>query len=78
MDTPSAPALPRNGRVVAEYEERGYHRVRETDIGVVMRHPNGGMLTVLASGETRGGDKAGRDLTTPDEWWGEPTYQVPR
>jgi predicted RNA binding protein YcfA (HicA-like mRNA interferase family) len=80
MDTSSAPALPRNGRVVADYEQRGYHRVRETGVGVVLRHPNGGMITVLANGETRGGDKAGRseNLSTPDEWWGEPTYTAPQ
>ncbi|HET6174141.1 MAG TPA: hypothetical protein VFD90_16135 [Gaiellales bacterium] len=78
MDTSSAPALPRNGRVLHGYEQRGYQRVRETAIGVVLRHPNGGVVTVLASGETRSGDKAGPGAHTPDEWWGEPTYTVPR
>jgi predicted RNA binding protein YcfA (HicA-like mRNA interferase family) len=73
----SAPALPRNGRVIAEHEQRGYHRVRETGVGVVLRHPNGGMLTVLASGEVRGGDKAGPAVSSPDDWWGEPTYTAP-
>ena len=34
-------------------------------IGIVLRHPNGGMVTVLANGETRGGDKAGPGLRTP-------------
>ena len=59
MEISSLPPLPRLGRVLADYEQRGYQRVRETDLGVVLRHPNGGMLTVLANGETRGGDKAG-------------------
>ena len=77
MDMSNAPALPRNGRVMADYEQRGYHRVRETAIGVVLRHPNGGMITVLANGETRGGDKAGPALNAPDDWWGEPTYTAP-
>ena len=77
MDMPSAPALPRIGRVVADYERRGYGRVRETGVGVVLRHPNGGMITVLANGETRGGDKAGPALNAPDDWWGEPTYTAP-
>jgi hypothetical protein len=78
MDTPSAPALPRNGRVVADYQRRGYARVRETAIGVVLRHPNGGVVTVLAGGETRAGDKAGPGVRAADEWWGEPTYSAPR
>ena len=78
MDTPNAPALPRNGRVVAEYKQRGYGRVRETAIGVVLRHANGGVVTVLANGETRAGDKAGPGLHSPDEWWGEPTYFAPQ
>jgi hypothetical protein len=77
MDTSNALALPRNGRVAADYERRGYVRVRETGIGLVLRHPNGGMITVLANGETRGGDKAGPALNAPDDWWGEPTYIAP-
>ena len=76
-DIASAPALPRLRGVVAHYESRGYSFVRETNVGVVLRHPNGGMLTVLASGETRGGDKAGPGVYAPDEWWGEPTYTAP-
>jgi len=77
MDTSNALALPRSGRVAADYERRGYVRVRETGIGLVLRHPNGGMITVLANGETRGGDKAGPALNSPDDWWGEPTYIAP-
>jgi hypothetical protein len=77
IDIASAPALPFLGRVVAQYEKRGYQFVRETKVGVVLRHPNGGMLTVLASGETRGGDKAGPATNAPDDWWGEPTYVAP-
>jgi predicted RNA binding protein YcfA (HicA-like mRNA interferase family) len=77
MDMSSAPALPRNGRVIADYEQRGYERARETGVGVVLRHPNGGMITVLANGEIRGGDKAGPALNAPDDWWGEPTYTAP-
>ena len=76
-DIASAPALPRQLGVVAHYERRGYSLVRGTKIGVVLRHSNGGMLTVLASGETRGGDKAGPGVYAPDEWWGEPTYTAP-
>jgi hypothetical protein len=78
MDTSSAPALPSNGRVLAAYEQRGYGHVRATAIGVVLRHPNGGMVTVLANGETRAGDRAGPGLNAPDEWWGEPTYFAPQ
>jgi hypothetical protein len=77
MDTHSAPTLPRSGRVVSDYEKLGYVRLRETEIGLVLRHPNGGMVTVLANGETRAGDKAGPGLRAPDEWWGEPTYMAP-
>ena len=77
MDMSNAPALPRNGRVVADYERRGYERVRETGVGVVLRHPNGGMVTVLANGETRGGDRAGPALNAPDAWWAEPAYMAP-
>jgi hypothetical protein len=80
MELHSLPPLPRLGRVLADYEGRGYQRVRETDVGIVLRHPNGGMLTVLASGEIRGGDRAGSGASAvrvPDEWWGEPTYTAP-
>ena len=56
---PTALSLPRCVQVVADYEDRGYSFVRDTEIGVVLRHPNGGIVTVLANGETRGGDKAG-------------------
>src|SRR6476619_7432951 len=52
-------------QVVADYEDRGYLFVRDTDIGVVLRHPNGGVVTVLANGETRGGDKAGPGPGSP-------------
>jgi predicted RNA binding protein YcfA (HicA-like mRNA interferase family) len=77
MDMSNAPALPRNGRAIALYERRGYRRVRETGVGVVLRHPNGGMITVLVNGETRGGDKAGPASPAADSWWGEPTYISP-
>jgi hypothetical protein len=78
MEMSSLPAQLRTGRVLADYEQRGYHRVRETELGVVLRHPNGGMLTVLASGEIRGGDRAGQGaVRAPDEWWGEPAYSAP-
>jgi hypothetical protein len=80
MEISSLPPLPRLGRVLADYEHKGYHRVRETELGIVLRHPNGGMLTVLANGEIRGGDKAGSgggSLGIPDEWWGEPAYTEP-
>jgi hypothetical protein len=77
IEIASAPAPSRLGPVVAQYERRGYQAVRETKIGVVLRHPNGGMVTVLANGETRGGDKAGPGAYAPDEWWGEPTYTAP-
>ena len=56
---PTALSLPRCVQVVADYEDRGYRFVRDTEVGVVLRHPNGGIVTVLANGETRGGDKAG-------------------
>jgi len=75
---PTAISLPRCGQVVASYEQRGYTRVRETDLGVVLRHGNGGVVTVLANGETRGGDKAGPGGSAPTAWWGEPTYAAPR
>ena len=59
---PTALSLPRCVQVVADYEDRGYRFVRDTEVGVVLRHPNGGVVTVLANGETRGGDKAGPEL----------------
>ena len=77
MDTSNALALPRNGRVAADYERRGYSACATPPSVVVLRHPNGGMITVLANGETRGGDKAGPALNSPDDWWGEPTYIAP-
>jgi hypothetical protein len=64
--------------VVADYEKRGYTVMRDTSRGVVMRHPNGGVVTVLASGETRAGDKAGPTENAPTAWCsGEPTYLAP-
>jgi hypothetical protein len=75
---PPAISLPRCGQVVTTYERRGYVRVRETDLGVVLRHGNGGVVTVLANGDTRGGDKAGPGGDSPTTWWGEPTYAAPR
>jgi hypothetical protein len=51
--------------------------VRDTQIGVVLRHPNGGVVTVLANGATRGGDQAGPSATAATAWWGEPTYTSP-
>jgi hypothetical protein len=77
LDIQSAPALPRLRKVVADYGKRGYAPVRETRIGTVLRHPKGGMVTILSSGEIRAGDKAGPDIHTPDEWWGEPRYSSP-
>jgi hypothetical protein len=74
---PSALSLPRCVQVVADYEDRGYRYVRDTEVGVVLRHPNGGMVTVLANGETRGGDKAGQRASSTVEWWSEPTYTAP-
>ena len=64
-------------QVVADYEDRGYQFVRDTEVGVVLRHPNGGVVTVLANGETRGGDKAGPDLISSTACWSEPTYTAP-
>ena len=64
-------------QVVADYEDRGYQFVRDTEVGVVLRHPNGGVVTVLANGETRGGDKAGPDLSSSTACWSEPTYTAP-
>jgi hypothetical protein len=46
-------------RVVADLEDRGYWLLRETELGVVLRHPGGALVTVLADGRTRGGDAAG-------------------
>jgi hypothetical protein len=76
MSTP-ATSLSRCSQVVANYEQRGYSTVRDTEVGVVLRHPNGGMVTVLANGETRGGDKAGPGAGMPTAWWGEPGYAKP-
>jgi hypothetical protein len=73
----TAISLPRCGQVVTGYERLGYLRVRETALGVVLRHGNGGIVTVLANGETRGGDKAGPGDGVPAAWWGEPTYAAP-
>ena len=73
----TALSLPRCIQVVADYEDRGYRFVRDTEIGVVLRHPNGGVVTVLANGETRGGDKAGPSGSTTTAWQGEPTYMSP-
>ena len=64
-------------QVVADYEDRGYHYVRDTEVGVVLRHPNGGVVTVLANGETRGGDKAGPGMISSTAWWSEPIYTAP-
>ncbi len=74
---PTALSLPRCVQVVADYEDRGYQCVRDTEIGVVLRHPNGGMVTVLANGETRAGDKAGPAAGAPTAWWSEPSYMAP-
>ena len=54
---PTALAIRLCVRVVADYEDRGYTFVRDTEVGVVLRHPNGGIVTVLANGETRGGGR---------------------
>ena len=74
---PTGLSLPRCIQVVADYEDRGYRFVRDTEIGVVLRHPNGGVVTILANGETRGGDKAGPSGGTTAAWHGEPTYMSP-
>ena len=74
---PTALSLPRCMQVVADYEDRGYHYVRDTEVGVVLRHPNGGVVTVLANGEMRGGDKAGPGMSSSTAWWSEPTYTAP-
>jgi hypothetical protein len=73
----TALSLPRCVQVVADYEDRGYRFVRDTEIGVVLRHPNGGVVTVLANGETRAGDKAGPSADAPTAWWSEPAYTAP-
>jgi hypothetical protein len=67
----TALSLSRCLRVVADHEDRGYRFVRDTSVGVVLRHPNGGIVTVLASGETRGGDKAGPGERSATHWWCE-------
>jgi hypothetical protein len=74
---PTALTLPRCVQVVADYEDRGYRFVRDTEVGVVLRHPNGGMVTVLANGETRSGDRAGPSADAPTAWWSEPSYMAP-
>jgi hypothetical protein len=74
---PTALSISRCSLVVADYEDRGYTLMRDTALGVVMRHPNGGVVTVLASGETRAGDKAGPSENAPTAWWSEPTYTAP-
>ena len=74
---PTALSVTRCIRVVADYEDRGYRHVRDTTIGVVLQHPNGGMVTVLANGETRAGDKAGPAADAATAWWSEPTYMAP-
>jgi hypothetical protein len=74
---PTALSLARCVQVVADYEQRGYRFVRDTEIGVVLRHHNGGVVTVLANGETRGGDKAGPSGDAVITWWSEPTYTSP-
>jgi hypothetical protein len=74
---PTALSLSRCVSVVADYEARGYRHVRDTEVGVVLRHPNGGVMTVLANGESRGGDQAGPSATTATAWWSEPTYTSP-
>ncbi len=74
---PTALSVTRCIQVVADYEHRGYRYVRDTEIGVVLRHPNGGVVTVLANGETRGGDKAGPAANVATAWWSEPNYTAP-
>jgi hypothetical protein len=76
MDT--ALSLSRCHLVVASYEARGYVVARDTSIGVVLRHPNGGVVTVLTTGETRAGDKAGPSAEAPTAWWSEPSYCAPQ
>jgi hypothetical protein len=74
---PTALSISRCTQVVADYEERGYVVMRDTRIGVALRHPNGGVVTVLANGETRAGDKAGPSEDAPTTWWSEPSYAAP-
>lgn len=74
---PTALSLSRCAQVVAHYEDRGYALMRETTRGVVLRHPNGGVVTVLSNGETRAGDKAGPSADSATAWWSEPTYTSP-
>jgi hypothetical protein len=76
-DMPTALSISRCNLVVAEYEHRGYGVMRDTPIGVVLRHPNGGVVTVLANGETRAGDRAGPSDDAPTAWWSEPSYMAP-
>jgi hypothetical protein len=74
---PTALSISRCNLVVADYEYRGYAVTRDTRLGVVMRHPHGGVVTVLANGETRAGDKAGPSENAPTAWWSEPAYLAP-
>jgi hypothetical protein len=71
---PTALSLALCGQVVADHEQRGYWFVRDTERGVVLRHPNGGIVTVLANGETRGGDKAGPVANSATASRGEPAF----
>jgi hypothetical protein len=66
--------LPHCRPVVAAHAARGYTFVRETELGVVLRHPSGSVMTVIASGETRGGDQAGPAAHVRDAWRCEPTH----
>ena len=74
---PNALSISRCAHVVADYEDRGYRVLRDTRLGVVLRHPNGGVVTVLANGETRAGDKAGPSMDSATTWWSEPSYAAP-
>ena len=74
---PNALSISRCAQVVADYEDRGYCLLRDTPLGVVLRHPNGGVVTVLANGETRAGDKAGPSRESATAWWSEPSYAAP-
>jgi hypothetical protein len=73
----NALSISRCAQVVADYEDRGYGVMRDTRLGVVLRHPNGGVVTVLASGETRAGDRAGPSEDSATAWWSEPSYAAP-
>jgi hypothetical protein len=66
--------LPRCRPVVADYAKRGYTFVRETELGVVLRHASGSVMTVIASGETRGGDQAGPEAHVREAWRCEPIH----